>query len=312
MQFPPSPKEESLRTLQETLGYLFHNPLLLECALYRCGSELLRTSAPPTVASLPSLPMRADTAYIRVDDQLYYVCQSDHTCQLIATTPQQLSDFDKIRAAGNVPIKLNQAQLDKIASIIHHSPRKTPTPRHPVGQPYTFETLEFLGDRVLNLAITEELIRLHPDWTPGQLADEYVRYTRNTDDDAPHGAALYCIAKEFRLLPDLTLEEPIDHHGKRGKTRDTRRKTKEWKLSDHLEAVVGAMYLDSGNDSKTLSPIIRPDSTEQAITTQMCKKNSNLLLSGYDDLVLHKSEMIDLYEVQAILKQYLKKLPDVF
>lgn len=116
--------------------------------------------------------------------------------------------------------------------------------------------MEFLGDRVLNLAITEELIRLHPDWTPGQLAEEYSRYTRNTDDAAAHGGPLYRIAKEFRLLQDLTLEEPIDYHGARGKTRDTRKKTKEWKLSDHFEAVVGAMYLDSGNDSKTLNPII--------------------------------------------------------
>lgn len=133
MHSPPSPKEESLRTLQATLGYSFQNLLLLECALYRCGSELLRMDAPPTAASLSSLPIRADTAYIRVNDQLYYVCQSDNTCQLIPTTPQQLSDFDKIKAAGNVPSKFKQTQLDQIASIIHHSPRKTPTPPHLVS-----------------------------------------------------------------------------------------------------------------------------------------------------------------------------------
>lgn len=98
MLSPPSPKEEAPRTLQAALGYSFQHPLLLECALYRCGSELLRMDTPPTAASLESLPIRADTAYIRVGDQLYYVCQSDNASQLIHTTPDQLMDFDQVKS----------------------------------------------------------------------------------------------------------------------------------------------------------------------------------------------------------------------
>src|SRR5437870_2182227 len=62
-----------------------------------------------------------------------------------------------------------------------------------------FERLEFIGDRVLNLAITEHLEDLHPTANPGVLHQYYEEYTRNNDLSKPNGGPLYRVAKELQL-----------------------------------------------------------------------------------------------------------------
>lgn len=66
-----------------------------------------------------------------------------------------------------------------------------------------FESIEFVGDRVLNLCIATLLAELHPDWTPAQLQPVYVNYTRNTHDAARNGGPLYRIAKALDLESHL-------------------------------------------------------------------------------------------------------------
>jgi dsRNA-specific ribonuclease len=119
------------------------------------------------------------------------------------------------------------------------------------------EHLEFVGDRVLNLCITDALSRLHPEWNPGQLQAAYIHYTRNTDDSKKHGGPLYRIAKELDLEALLTLKpgEALDKFGLRGK-KINNKKTKEGLLSDHVEALLGAIFLDSGSDMHVLESIV--------------------------------------------------------
>lgn len=126
---------------------------------------------------------------------------------------------------------------------------KEPVPSH--------EHLEFVGDRVLNLCIATILSRLHPTWTPHQLQKFYTHYTKNTDNLAPHGGPLYRIAKELDLESNLTLkaDESLERAGLRGKLKSGK-KTKEWLLSDHVEAVLGAIYRDANDDLKVVMPII--------------------------------------------------------
>jgi len=91
------------------------------------------------------------------------------------------------------------------------------------------ERLEFLGDAVLGLAIGELLFNAHPDWDEGDL-------TRSR-------AAL--VNQNF--LANLARMLGLDRHVKLGRTeRRTSGEQKDSVLANCLEAVLGAMYLDSG------------------------------------------------------------------
>ena len=90
------------------------------------------------------------------------------------------------------------------------------------------ERLEFLGDAVLELIVTEELFNRYPDYTEGQLTpirSALVNYQM-----------LAAIAKSFGLEEFIFLS--------RGEAKDTGR-AREVILANTLEAVIGAIYLDS-------------------------------------------------------------------
>ncbi len=117
-----------------------------------------------------------------------------------------------------------------------------------------FERLEFVGDRVLNLAITERLQDLYPTATPGELHQFYEKYTRNSDPSKRNGGPLYRVAKEMQLeaLIIKSDDEDLEQHAFRGKL-SSRQKSKEGHLSDHVEAFIGAMYLDSNRNMLIVS-----------------------------------------------------------
>lgn len=121
-----------------------------------------------------------------------------------------------------------------------------------------FEHLEFLGDRVLNLCIATILTQLHPEWTPSQLQGVYVHYTRNTDDSSKNGGPLYRIAKDLDIESNLRLEKgaSLSATGHRGKSTKKYAKTREGALSDHMEAIISAIYTDSNYDMQILISII--------------------------------------------------------
>ena len=91
------------------------------------------------------------------------------------------------------------------------------------------ERLEFLGDRVLGLIIAEELLRLNPNSTEGQIAT-YYNYLVKKETCA-------IIAKEIGLENLLTL-------GKSVKRTNDRQKDKI--LGNAIEALIGAIFLDAG------------------------------------------------------------------
>ena len=93
------------------------------------------------------------------------------------------------------------------------------------------ERLEFVGDRVLGLAIAELLSRQHPDATEGELARRYNRLVR--------GEACARVARSIDLGAHLILSESEADSGGREKTTI---------LADAVEAVLGAVFLDAGFD----------------------------------------------------------------
>ncbi len=93
------------------------------------------------------------------------------------------------------------------------------------------ERLEFIGDRVLGLAIAEVLNGQHPEATEGELARRYNRLVR--------GEACAKVSRSIGLGEHLILSDSEADSGGREKTTI---------LADAVEAILGAAFLDGGFD----------------------------------------------------------------
>lgn len=93
------------------------------------------------------------------------------------------------------------------------------------------ERLEFIGDRVLGLAIAEALNKQYPEANEGELARRYNRLVR--------GEACAKVARNIDLGPHLILSESEADSGGRNKTTI---------LADAAEALLGAVFIDGGFD----------------------------------------------------------------
>ena len=91
------------------------------------------------------------------------------------------------------------------------------------------ERLEFLGDAVLELVTSEYLYAMHPNLPEGKLTRMRATYVRES-------SLAYC-AREFNIGDYLFLGKGEAATG--GKERDSI-------LSDCLEAIIGAIFLDGG------------------------------------------------------------------
>jgi ribonuclease-3 len=91
------------------------------------------------------------------------------------------------------------------------------------------ERLEFLGDAVLGMVVTDHLYRTYPDMSEGELAK--VRAS------VVNSAALAELAAELRIGEALLLGKGEDQSGGREKPSI---------LADAMEALIGAVYLDKG------------------------------------------------------------------
>jgi len=98
------------------------------------------------------------------------------------------------------------------------------------------ERLEFLGDAVLDLIISEALIERHPGATEGALSKMRARLVSE--------AALALVARRLELGRFLRLGRGEELSGGREKTS---------LLADALEAVVAAVYADGGYDAARVS-----------------------------------------------------------
>jgi ribonuclease-3 len=95
----------------------------------------------------------------------------------------------------------------------------------------TNQRLEFLGDAVLQLAVSAYLIRRHPDLTEGALSKRRSALVR--------AESLATAAENLKVGRHLTLGRGEEQSGGR---------TKPSILAGALEAVLGALFLDGGYD----------------------------------------------------------------
>lgn len=105
------------------------------------------------------------------------------------------------------------------------------------------ERMEFLGDAVLELCVSEHLYLMHPEMQEGQMTKARARLV------CEH--ALFEAAKAFSLPQYLRLGHGEDSTGGREKPSV---------VSDAMEAVIGAIFLDRGMETAkefVISQVIR-------------------------------------------------------
>lgn len=100
---------------------------------------------------------------------------------------------------------------------------------HSSRGPNNYQRLEFLGDRVLNLIVAQMLYETFPEEAEGSLAKRHAALVQ--------GPMLAKIALEMDLGPYLLLSEA---------ERQSGGAANENILSDVMEALLGALYLDGG------------------------------------------------------------------
>ena len=111
-------------------------------------------------------------------------------------------------------------------ALTHSSARTVALPRS------DNERLEFLGDRVLGLAIAELVSETFPDASEGDLARRFNRLVR--------GGTCALVANQVGLGMQLVLSDSESVHGGRNK---------ETILADAMEAVLGAVFMEAGFDA---------------------------------------------------------------
>lgn len=133
------------------------------------------------------------------------------------------------------------------------------------------ERLEFIGDRVLGLSVAELLYEMYPDDAEGNLARRH--------------AFLVSTETLARVAKDLDLEHDLRHgHMTGGKINHV--------LANGMEAILGAIFLDSGFDSARAiiydlwtpmakSEIIAPKDAKTALQ-EFVQKDGNGALPVYE------------------------------
>jgi ribonuclease-3 len=113
-----------------------------------------------------------------------------------------------------------------LQALMHSSRIPERAPEEPAE---SNEKLEFLGDAVLELIVSEELVREFPDWSEGQLSKSRARLVNAT--------AISLSAQRLGLGKYLRLGRGEEKTGGR---------TKPALLADAYEALIAAIYLDGG------------------------------------------------------------------
>jgi ribonuclease-3 len=124
----------------------------------------------------------------------------------------------------------NFAHAELLAEALTHRSALDRQPDLKASFPHGNERLEFLGDRVLSLAMADLLLRHFPHEREGDLARRHANLVRAT--------TLAEIAVEIGLGPHIRLGDS-----------ESQADVRPTILADALEAVLGAVFLDAGFDT---------------------------------------------------------------
>ncbi|MEI7452179.1 MAG: ribonuclease III [Candidatus Falkowbacteria bacterium] len=127
-------------------------------------------------------------------------------------------------------IKVTFKNKDLLRQALVHRSYLNEHPDFSVGHN---ERLEFLGDAVLEIVITEHLYLNYPNTPEGDLT--------NWRASLVNAKMLYQIASELGVENYLFLS--------RGESKDKNSKARQYILANSIEAIIGAIYLDQGIES---------------------------------------------------------------
>ena len=140
--------------------------------------------------------------------------------------PGPLTDYAELRSALGDP-ELGAELLDR--ALTHRSYA------YENGGLPTNERLEFLGDSVLGVVVTETLYRIHPDLSEGRLAK------------------LRAAVVNARALAEVGRRIGVGDHVKLGRGEEsTGGRHKASILSDTVEALIGAIHLSGGFETSAV------------------------------------------------------------
>lgn len=123
-------------------------------------------------------------------------------------------------------IKIKFKNLNLLKEAVTHRSYLNENPNWPVPNN---ERLEFLGDAVLELIVTEYLFSCFPKYAEGQLT------------------SLRAALVNYQILSQVAKNNSLENYIllSKGEAKDTAR-AKEVILADTFEALIGAIYLDQG------------------------------------------------------------------
>ncbi|MFA6533980.1 MAG: ribonuclease III [Patescibacteria group bacterium] len=133
-----------------------------------------------------------------------------------------MKDFAKLEKIIGVKFK----NIDLLRQAMVHRSYLNENPGFELDQN---ERLEFLGDAVLELAVTENL---------------YNNYTNQEGELTNWRASLVNAKMLAKLAKDLDYDDFL--YLSRGETKDKSGKARDYILANAFEAVIGAVYLDQG------------------------------------------------------------------
>lgn len=151
---------------------------------------------------------------------------------------------------------------------------------NPGGVAIDNERLEFLGDAVLNLVVTEELYRNFPDLKEGELTELRVLLIRQE--------TLARYARRLNLGSHLLLGKGEELTG--GRERETN-------LADAFEALVGAVFLDQGIEITRRFILAQLGDEIAAVTDLGRRRNYKALLQEFTQA---KFKQLPVYQVIAV------------
>lgn len=132
---------------------------------------------------------------------------------------------DLIKLQKKIGFTFNDESLIKQA-LVHRSYLN----EHPDFKLGHNERLEFLGDAVLEIVVTEFL---------------YVNFQETPEGDLTNWRASLVNAKMlYEVAAELGIEDYL--YLSKGEARDKNKKSRQFILADAVEAIIGALYLDQG------------------------------------------------------------------
>lgn len=136
-----------------------------------------------------------------------------------------MSTNDLIKLQKKIGFTFNNESLIKQA-LVHRSYLN----EHPDFKLGHNERLEFLGDAVLEIVVTEFL---------------YINFQETPEGDLTNWRASLVNAKMlYEVAVELGIEDYL--YLSKGEARDKNKKSRQFILADAVEAIIGALYLDQG------------------------------------------------------------------